>query len=69
MKHDEWIAHIKTLGGERKYVEPAKGTVNPRVFIDRLAKKMPANVTVVADVGQNQIWTCTEYKFRKEGIV
>ena len=57
MKHDEWIAHIKTLGGERKYVEPAKGTVNPRVFIDRLAKKMPANVTVVADVGQNQIWT------------
>ena len=28
---------------------------------------MPANVTVVADVGQNQIWTCTEYKFRKEG--
>ena len=67
MKHDEWIAHIKTLGGERKYVEPAKGTVNPRVFIDRLAKKMPANVTVVADVGQNQIWTCTEYKFRKEG--
>ena len=67
MKHDEWIAHIKTLGGERKYVEPATGTVNPRVFIDRLAKKMPANVTVVADVGQNQIWTCTEYKFRKEG--
>ena len=55
------------LGGEREYVEPAKGTVNPRVFIDRLAKKMPANVTVVADVGQNQIWTCTEYKFRKEG--
>ena len=49
------------------YKRQAKGTVNPRVFIDRLAKKMPANVTVVADVGQNQIWTCPEYKFRKEG--
>ena len=37
------------------------------MFIDRLAKKMPANVTVVADVGQNQIWTCTEYKVPQEG--
>lgn len=67
MKHDDWIEHLKGLEGAKAPIEAPAGTVNPKVFIDRLAAKMPDNTNIVADVGQNQIWTCNGYKFRKGG--
>lgn len=65
-KHSDWLAQLDEHRKAVEIVKPSEGTVNPHVFIDKLAEKMPENVNIVADVGQNQIWT-TRYKFKKGG--
>ena len=67
MKHTEWIKQLQSYRTQYQPVKTPKGTVDPKEFILRLSAAMPANTTVVADVGQNQIWTCNNYKFKKNG--
>ena len=67
MKHTEWIKQLQSYRTQYQPVRTAKGTVDPKEFILRLSDAMPANTTVIADVGQNQIWTCNNYKFKKGG--
>lgn len=67
MKHSEWVAGLSGLREDKTFAEAAEGTVNPRLFIDRLSRRMPDNAVVCADVGQNQIWTCTGYGFSEGG--
>ena len=67
MEHNEWLKKLDSYRTDQIFADVPEGTVNPRKFIDQLAEKMPDNVNIVADVGQNQIWTCTGYKFRKGG--
>ncbi len=63
-EHTDWLNELNSLKFDES-VKPAKeGTVNPRKFISDLSDKMPKNTTVVADVGQNQIWSATSYKIR-----
>ena len=55
--HDEWKTE---LDGFRSDPEPEKvgeGYVNPKWFIKTLDKYLPKHSVIVADVGQNQIWT------------
>ena len=62
---EEWLA---TLAGYRKEAEEAKkakadlvitpGTVDPTHFIHALSDAMEKNAVYVADVGQNQLWSC-----------
>ena len=55
--HHEWK---RWLDGYRedKEIQPAPaGFVNPKEFIRTLDKHLPDDAVVVADVGQNQIWT------------
>jgi acetolactate synthase-1/2/3 large subunit len=66
-KHTEWISRLSDKCTEKSFAEAADGTVNPREFIDRLSAEMPDNSVICADVGQNQIWTCTGYKFSDGG--
>ncbi len=55
----EWI---ETLNGYRDTMEkkrtPNPEYVDPAVFITKLSEKMQENGVYVADVGQNQIWSC-----------
>ncbi len=55
----EWLT---TLKGYRDTMEkkrtPNPGYVDPAVFIEKLSEKMQENGVYVADVGQNQIWSC-----------
>ncbi len=67
MKHDAWIDQLKQLRTQYTPVKTQSGTVDPKDFVQRLSAAMPANSTIVADVGQNQIWTCNNYKFKKGG--
>lgn len=67
MEHKEWLEQLDALRTVRIFDEPAEGTVNPREFIARLSMEMPADTVVVADVGQNQIWTATGYHFKEGG--
>lgn len=64
LEHKEWIERLNGLRSEPVYEEVPEGTINPRKFISRLSDAMSENTTVVADVGQNQIWTATGFKIR-----
>ncbi len=67
MKHTEWIAQLSEYRKERAFTPAPKGSVDPREFIDKLSKAMPSDTVVVADVGQNQIWTATGYHIGRGG--
>ena len=66
-KHDDWLAHLETFRTEKVFADVPAGTVNPKLFIDTLSKAMPDDSVICADVGQNQIWTCTDYRFEDSG--
>ena len=63
----EWIETLKnfrrTLATKRK---PDPAYVDPAAFIMRLTERMEEDGIYVADVGQNQIWSCG-YHIVKEG--
>ena len=58
-QHEEWI---KTLNGYRDTMErirkPNPEYVDPAEFIRLLSEAMEDDAVYVADVGQNQIWSC-----------
>ncbi|MGN0278267.1 MAG: biosynthetic-type acetolactate synthase large subunit [Lachnospiraceae bacterium] len=58
-QHEEWI---KTLNGYRDTMErirkPNPDYVDPAEFIRLLSEAMEDDAVYVADVGQNQIWSC-----------
>ncbi len=62
-------AWIETLEGYRRTMEkkrnPNPAYVDPAAFIVRLSEKMAEDAVYVADVGQNQIWSCGYVKVRK----
>lgn len=62
--HEEWIA---TLEGYRKAGNPKTVTekyVDPAEFVNRLSNAMDDDAIYVADVGQNQIWSCRNINVR-----
>ena len=65
--YDAWVETLKeyrvTMERKRK---PDPAFVDPAKFIDELSRKMQDDAIYVADVGQNQIWSCT-YHIVKQG--
>ena len=66
-EHEEWIESLKqykeSMAPKRN---PNPAYVDPAAFITRLSEKMDSNAVYVADVGQNQIWSCG-YHIVKDG--
>ncbi len=66
-EHEDWV---ETMNGYRENLRvkrnPNPDFVDPAEFITRLSKKMDDNAVYVADVGQNQIWSCA-YHIVKNG--
>jgi acetolactate synthase-1/2/3 large subunit len=63
--HDDWVMTLEHYRDTMKRVrDPNPDYVDPAVFIRRLSEKMDADGIYVADVGQNQIWSCTYYVVR-----
>lgn len=60
--HDQWI---ETMNGYRESMKqkrnPDPAYVDPAEFIRRLSEKMDDDAIYVADVGQNQIWSCRNH--------
>ncbi len=56
---------IRTLNGYRKSEpkrkSPRRGYIDPAKFITSLSQKLGDNDVYVADVGQNQMWSCGYY--------
>ncbi len=60
LSHDEWKSKLDKIRAELSAEEPLsapEGFVNPKAFIKTLDRYLPEYSVVVADVGQNQIWT------------
>ena len=66
-EHGEWLDKLKeyreTLIQKR---DPKPEFTDPAFFIRKLSEKMDDNAAYVADVGQNQIWSCN-YHIVKNG--
>ncbi|TCL58457.1 acetolactate synthase large subunit [Kineothrix alysoides] len=66
-EHEEWVKALNeykvTLAVKRS---PDKDYVDPAQFIVKLSRKMEDDGIYVADVGQNQIWSCS-YHIVKNG--
>ena len=62
---EEWLATLASYREEAEAAKKAKadlvitlGTVDPTHFIRALSDAMDKNAVYVADVGQNQLWSC-----------
>lgn len=68
--HEAYAEWIAALNGYREAMavkrRPNKDYVDPAAFITKLSDKMKEDAVYVADVGQNQIWSCG-YHIVKEG--
>ncbi len=64
--YSEWIAQLKVWKEEKKVKRtPKEGYVDPAEFVRILSETMEEDGVYVADVGQNQIWSCNYYVMRK----
>lgn len=66
--YQKWIGQLEEY---RETMQPARypdeNYVDPAAFIKMLSDKMESNGIYVADVGQNQIWSCS-YHVVKDGM-
>lgn len=57
-KHTEWVEYLtETKSAVTADFAERKATVNPKAFMNLLSDKLPQDAVLVADVGQNQIWS------------
>lgn len=61
----DWLAELSEIKNNIPKEDETEGYVNPKMFIRKLSAKLPENTICVADVGQNQIWTCNNFQFKK----
>ncbi len=60
----DWLEELSRVKNTVPHEDETQGYVNPKMFIRKLSAKLPENTVCVADVGQNQIWTCNNFNFK-----
>jgi len=63
-EHTEWVSYLQSKKSSVHFEKAEDGFVNPKEFIAMLSSAALKNTTVVADVGQNQIWTANNFKIK-----
>ncbi len=64
--HSEWLAALDALRDkEPVQSEREDGGINPKLFLKKLSAAADEDCIVVADVGQNQIWTANYFQVKK----
>ncbi|MCR5673280.1 MAG: biosynthetic-type acetolactate synthase large subunit [Lachnospiraceae bacterium] len=62
----DFSSWVKTLEGyrakEKTRKSPRKGYIDPAKFVSALSQRLGNNDVYVADVGQNQMWSCGYYE-------
>lgn len=61
---NDWLTELSKIKNSVPVNDETEGYVNPKIFIRKLSNKLPKNTICVADVGQNQIWTCNNFNFK-----
>ncbi len=66
MPDNPWFAE---LAESRRAAIPVQegDAINPKVFLRELSAQLPDRTVCVADVGQNQIWSCNHFQLREGG--
>ena len=65
-EHEEWIQTLNTYRETMQPIrKPNSDFVDPAAFITMLSREMDENAVYVADVGQNQIWSCGYHIVKK----
>ncbi|MDE6731451.1 MAG: biosynthetic-type acetolactate synthase large subunit [Oscillospiraceae bacterium] len=64
LSHKDWRGELDGMRFETDPEPEPDGHVNPKWFIRMLNKKLPERSIVVADVGQNQIWTAANISLK-----
>jgi acetolactate synthase-1/2/3 large subunit len=66
--HSDWVETLRHYREEMRTdrAPAAEGYVDPEIFIKTLSRTMKNDAIYVADVGQNQIWSCA-YHIVKHG--
>lgn len=64
LSHAEWRGELENNRSEKDPEPEADGYVNPKWFIQTLDKYLPERSVIVADVGQNQIWTAANISLK-----
>lgn len=65
LKHNDWIDYLNTIRCQKKSPLTENNKLSPEGFIYELSEKLPDNTTVVADVGQNQLWCANHFMIKK----
>ncbi len=67
LSHKEWVDELSAIKEKdmNDAAEACNGVINPKQFIRVLNSYIPDDTTVVADVGQNQIWTANNIFLKK----
>lgn len=63
--YSQWKQELSEVKNHIPTEEETGGFVNPKLFLRCLSEIMPDDTICVADVGQNQIWTCTNFLIKK----
>lgn len=63
----EWVSELNKVKNSVPTENETEGFINPKMFIKKLSDTLPDNSVCVADVGQNQIWTCNNFNIKKNG--
>lgn len=64
-EHEDWIAVLENYRSTMlQKRNPNPQYVDPAAFIQLLSEEMQPDAVYVADVGQNQIWSCNYHKVR-----
>ncbi|WP_321004403.1 biosynthetic-type acetolactate synthase large subunit [Eisenbergiella porci] len=65
-EHEEWIQTLEGYKSSMKqFRKPNPDYVDPEALIRRISEKMKPDGVYVADVGQNQIWSCAFHVVRE----
>lgn len=63
--HKDWRERLDGFRSDHEPEPVESGYVNPKWFIRTLDKYLPERTVVVADVGQNQIWTAANISLKQ----
>lgn len=68
-EHSAWVDELTRVknDADKPISEEKNGCINPKYFIGRLNEQLPEQSVIVADVGQNQIWTANNIFLRECG--
>lgn len=68
-EHTAWVDELTRVknDADKPVSEKNNGCINPKYFISRLNEQLPEQSVIVADVGQNQIWTANNIFLRESG--